>query len=66
MAVLSVPAMARLHASCEMVSSESCSFSPESAILEKAVLPDEARVLRMARSRSKAAKACWRNGMGRR
>jgi len=53
--VVSVPAMVRLHASCKMVSSESRSFSPESAILEKTVLPDEARVLwvelPMARSR---------------
>ena len=37
-----VLAMVRLHAPCEMVSSESCSFSPESAILEKTVLPNEA------------------------
>jgi hypothetical protein len=69
MAVVSVPATVRLNASCEMGSSESCNFSPESAILEKTVLPDEARALRMeislmARSRSKTAKACWRDRMG--
>jgi hypothetical protein len=71
MAVLSVPAMVRLRTSCEMVSSESCSISPESAILEKTALPDEAQVLRMeispmACSRSKTAEAYWRGGMGRR
>ena len=71
MAVVSVPAMVRLLASCEMVISERCCLPLRSVILEKIVFSVEARVLRMAispmlRSRSNRVKARWRAGTGRR